>query len=445
MVEVTTLEQRHQIMELYRLGYKDSEIAQKLGITSSTVRKWRRRGVRQGEKALVSRMGRPVSGALGSFPSDLRDTLRKWRTLHEGWGACTLHTELKASEWAEKGLPGVASIHRFLHQENLTRPYKHHTQLPEIVQSQTNSPHEEWEMDARGHSRVAEVGIIMLIQINDIFSHARLLSYPCWVGDQRLTHRPSTEDYQQALRLGFSDWGLPDRISVDHDAVFYDNDNPSPYPTRFHLWLIGLGIGLCFGRKGIATDQAMTERSHQLWDRQVLRGQSYDTWKALYWALRKRRDFLNHQLPCSSLGGKPIDEVYPHIYRPRRLYRPEWEEDIFEPERIHQYLAQSRWFRRVSSVGEISLGGKVYGLGKEWARDEIEITFDPDAKKLLFLNAKRTAQKSADLKGCTKAELMGELKPYHNLPDFQLCLPFSWQDWRQTQLHDLLTSTGTTF
>jgi hypothetical protein len=127
------------------------------------------------------------------------------------------------------------------------------------------------------------------------------LSYPVQVGEKRWQRHPNTEDYQLALRLAFLDWGLPQQVQVDHESVFFDNHIQSPFPTRLHLWLLALGIYLRFGRTHQPTDQAMTERSHQLWAAQVLRGQRFASWQALYQALRERRDFLNTRLPCAAL------------------------------------------------------------------------------------------------------------------------------------------------
>lgn len=55
--------------------------------------------------------------------------------------------------------------------------------------------------------------------------------------------------------------GLPRRITLYHGTVFYDNTSPSPFPTRLHLWLLALGIDVCFTRKRCPTDHATT-RAH---------------------------------------------------------------------------------------------------------------------------------------------------------------------------------------
>lgn len=114
-----------------------------------------------------------------------------------------------------------------------------------------------------------------------MFSRVHLLRHLYWLGKARIQCFPSTEDYQQALRLAFSQWGLPDRLATDDDRVFYDETSKSPFPSRFHLWLIALGIALAFGRMGKPEDQGIMEWSHQLWDQQVPDGDQFENFAHL--------------------------------------------------------------------------------------------------------------------------------------------------------------------
>jgi hypothetical protein len=295
-------------------------------------------------------------------------------------------------------------------------------------------------MDARGYQMVPEVGLITLINLNDRYSHVRLLSYPCFLGRQRVMRHPTTEDYQAVLRLCFTQWGLPERIAVDHESVFYDNLGKSPFPTRLHLWLLALGVALFFGRPGRPTDQGMTERSHQLWARQVLQKQRFADWNSLYHALEQRRDFLNYHLPCASLGELPPLIAHPEALGVRRPYRPEWEAELLDLGRVHRYLAQGQWFRLASNIGAVSLGCQRYALGKTWARQQVEIAFDAPTQEMIFGHPDGTQVQRLPLKGGSRETLMGELGPLVNLPLFQLALPMSWDEFRVTRLSGTLVS-----
>jgi transposase len=437
----TTLEDRMQIIALAQARLCDSDIAEQTGFSVSTVRKWRRRYRRQGRSGLASRMGRPRRGALSGYPAEVRDTLYRWRKAHPGWGPKTLQVELqKHPAFAGQDIPSRASIGRFLSEQQLTRPYERHSDLPEPERQQANEPHQVWEMDARGYSRIEDVGVVALVNLNDRCSCARLLSYPVWLGKTRCQRHPDTQDYQTVLRQAFTDWGLPRQLQVDHDSVFVNNLSPSPFPTRLHLWLIALSVELVFSRSGRPTDQAMTERSHQTWAAQCLLGQHYATWEALYLALRRRRDFLNYDLPCASLDEQPPLLAFPQAAHSGRPYRPEWEAHLLDLSRIWRYLAQGRWFRLVSKDGTFSLGQQVYCPGRRWAHQQLDITFDATDQHLLCHDGAGDSIARLPVKGITVETLMGDLAPYVTLPLFQLCLPFDWGDQRTLRLFETIMS-----
>jgi hypothetical protein len=296
-------------------------------------------------------------------------------------------------------------------------------------------------MDARGHDKVANVGIISLINLNDRFTHLRLLSYPLQVGTQRVERYGDTEDYQTVLRLAFTDWGLPQQIQVDRDSVFFDNKSKSPYPTRIHLWLLALGVSLTFGRPRRPTDQGQTERSHQIWAAQSLEGQQYESWTQLYLALRARRQFLNEHLPCSALDELPPLQAFPQAKHSGRCYRPEWEAQLLDLQRVYAYLTKGRWFRLISKSGTFSLGREIYYLDYHLAQSQIEINFDAADQHLVCFAADGELIKRLPLKGLNIETLMGSFLSQLNLPLFQLHLPLDWQSLRALRLFEIFPTT----
>jgi transposase len=430
------------MVTLREQGFRQCEISRRLGWSEATVRKWLYRHEREGRPGLASVLGRPVRGALSGFAPSVVEAVRAWRYAHPGWGPKTLRAELEVdAHFAGQSLPDRSSIARFLKEERLARVYEHHHALPQPRSSPLKQPHEEWEMDARGHGYVSGVGVVTLIHLNDRLSRLRLLSYPCWLGEKRAQRHPTTADYQLVLRLAFTDWGLPDRLAVDHDSVFCDNTSQSPFPTRLHLWLLALGVQLVFNRKRRPTDQAITERSHQLWYAQVVQGQHFADWQDLCLQLRARRDFLNRCLPCASLQNRPPLLAYPLATRPRHVYRPEWEVDLLNLNHIYAYLARGRWFRKASNVGCVTLGDQHYCFGSSWAKSQVEITFDPSDCHLLFLAEDGKRCHRRPIKGITLEILLADLAAFVQLPVFQLALPFTWDQWRLLQLSETLGDT----
>lgn len=427
----TTMEERIEIMERSKEGKPAWRISRDLRWSQQTVRKWRKRSREQGRSGLVSHMGRPKRGALSSFPTEIRETIIRWRTEHPGWGEDTLCAELKQqTSFADQKLPSSASIGRFLQEQGFPKLREKHTQLPDSDRQPTGAPHQVWEMDARGYQYIPDVGMVSLINLNDRFSHTRLLSYPCQLGEKVVIRHANTADYQVALRLAFTHWGLPASLQVDHESVFYDNKTKSPFPTTLHLWLCALGIRLTFSRVHRPTDQAITERTHQLWAGQVLDGQCFSDWQILYDALQNRRDFLNYHLPCASLQRQPPLHANPHALHSGQIYRPEWEADMLDLQRVYEYLAQGKWFRRVSASGTFSLGANVYYVGAAWQRHQLEIRFDAKAQQFLCHDESGHLIKQIAWKDDLLKSLLGHAMPPFDLPAFQLHLPFSWDDMR---------------
>lgn len=426
MSKDTTLETRMLILELSHDNCTDQQIADKVGCAISTVRKWRRRGERQGRAGLASKRGRPPKGALSSFPETLREDIRLLRVGHPGWGPNTLVAELGSDPyWKEKKRPSRSSIARYLKEQGLTRPYERHTQLPQERRKRAKAPHDVWELDARGEEYIPEVGVIALLDVKDICSRARLMSFPAVLGKRRRQHHPNTEDYMMALRLAFVDWGLPQQVHVDHASVFFDNSTKSPFPSRIHLWLTGLGVDVTFSRRNRATDQGAVEKSHQLWAAQVLEGQEFTAWEELYFALRDRRDFLNGLLPCATLGGLPPLLAFPDAAHSDRHYRPEWEEEMLDMERVFDLLRQGRWFRLVSKDGNISIGRDIMSVGRKLARQQLAVKVDPEEKIYLCHDAHGKVVARCRPRKLTKGYLMGHVGNLFNLPYFQLALPFA--------------------
>lgn len=439
MSRVTTLQERNEIMTLSQAGMTDKEIAQQLNWSQSTIRKWRRRGHTRGREGLASQMGRPAKGALSTYPDKVRSQIRRWREAYPGWGAKTIEAQFHAdSSWQHEAIPSVASIARYLEQAGLTRSYERHSELPQSPVQADIQAHQLWEMDAKGYQKVDSVGYVSLINLNDRASHVRLISYPCWVGKARWQRHPDTEDYQCALRLGFTRWGLPQAMQVDHGSVFIDNKSKSPFPTRLHLWLLALGVSLQFGRVGQPRDQAMTERSHQLWDAQCLQGQSYQDWHHLYHNLQTRRDFLNQQLGCRSLANQAPLQAHPEAQHSGRSYRPEWEQDLLDLTPVWQYLEQGCWYRKVAQSGTITLAQQVYYIGHTYAKQQVEIHFDAISQCLFIQDMKGQPIRRCPIQGITVPLLMGHFYQHFNLPAFQFALPFDGKPQSVVRLFDTI-------
>jgi DNA-binding CsgD family transcriptional regulator len=433
--EHTTLEERVQINELARIGMSDSSIARCLGCSVWTVRKWRRRVQQQGRGGLRSQLGRPARGVLSTLPQALQTAIRDLRVTHPGWGPQTLLAVLGRDPiWQQQRLPSRSRLAAFLKQAGLTRRYQHHVLLPQPEAGRPQSVHEEWQLDAQGAMDVQGLGTVSVINVLDRFSRLKVESCP-----RVQTRTPSTQDYYLTLRRAFLSYGLPQRLSLDHDPVFFDNTCPSPFPMRLHLWLLALGIEVVFIRVRRPTDHGAVERMHQTMTNQSLRGQQATTLEQVWERLDQGRERLNQLMPTQALQQAPL-EAFPHARHSGRPYRPEWEEQLLDLERVYRYLAQGRWFRPTHQ-GAIQLGSSTYRLGTAFEKQTLEITFDPQQVAFVCQPQGNQPPITVAAQGLTKADLMGDLALLLQLPAYQLALPFSVEAQRQLALVECLTGT----
>ena len=93
--QITSFQVRLEIMEQASAGLNDTQIATALGCSLWTVRKWRRKSLKDGRIGLASQMGRPATGPMSTFPKELQQAILHLRKLHPGWGPATLLATLQ--------------------------------------------------------------------------------------------------------------------------------------------------------------------------------------------------------------------------------------------------------------------------------------------------------------------------------------------------------------
>jgi transposase len=422
--QTTTLEERVTIAERVQAGQSSREIAKALERPLPTVRKWRQRYLREGRAGLSSQMGRPAAGALATTPAEMKVAILELREKHPGWGAQTLRLEIaKDDRFVSLRIPSRARIAAYLKEQKKVRKYERHQDLPEPKAQPVQRPHQEWEMDAQGVTTVAGLGKVSFINLLDVYSHVSIDSHAC----PHSSH-PKSQAYQRVLRRAFIRYGLPEQISLDHDSAFYDNKSASPFPSRIHLWLIGLGVQVRFIRKRPPLEHSQIERHHQTIAGQAFEGQTFVDVAALQCSLQARMLFLNLEYPTRALDGQPPLQVFPQARHSGRIYSTGTEEQMLDMQRIYDYLQYGRWFRQVSSVGIFSLGGYGYNLTTHFAEQTVEITFDRTTRQLICLPEKSSESFMLAIQGLSKSALMGNALALPGFTAFQLALPFAHPD-----------------
>jgi len=418
MAKHTTLEERKLMIRLANQGLSKRQIAQQIGRSPYTVRKWCRRYREHGEDGLRSSMGRPRKGTLSTFPVSLRQALLMLRRIHPGWGPLSLLAALREDpQWKDKRLPSRSQIALFLKEQGLTKPRRPHAAPPSAPKVTVTHPHMEWEMDAQVNIHIPGLGRASIINIVDVFTSIHVAALLC-----PNTRKPDAACYRQVCRMAFSEFGLPEQISLDHDTIFLSG-SPSPFPSDFLLWLHSITVKVRLITAPPPKEHARVEGRHALVDAQALEGRPFKCWEDVQRALDAQRRFTNAVYPVPKLGYKSRLEAFPSARHSGRQYSLLHEKALLDLEKAKTYLAKGKWYRQSNAKGQCRLGGRVYGLGKAWAGRRVEITYSPEKNAFKFTWQDQTTYKPATW--LTKETLMAKETPPKIRLAQQLPLPFT--------------------
>ncbi len=350
-------------------------------------------------------MGRPPRGALCTFDTELCGKVKQLRKENEGWGALMILVELEEEfSYAREKLPSASSVNRYLKQGGHIKRREPAGKFPAKPCEKPKAVHQVWEMDAQGATEVKGIGHQATISMKDGLSKKHCMAFPVSVKNQ--SSQPATSHYKWAFRLAFAESGMPQGVQVDKDSVFIENTSRSPFPSRLHLWLTALGVGLCFIEKPPPAQQATVERSHQTMERQASRGKSFGDWQQFFQHCQKRRRRMNEKFPSRSHGGRAPLQAFPGAAHSGRHYSVEQEHQLLDVQRIYTLLFEGKWYRVVSSGKMVSLGGQRYYLKGAVPKSQLQITFCKESNLLIFRNDKEHVLDRLPLKGASLEDLM---------------------------------------
>lgn len=147
----------------------------------------------------------------------------------------------------------------------------------------------------------------------------------------------------------------------------------SKLPSAFALWLVGLGIEVLYGRPARSTDNAVVERSHGVlnqWVEPQHCQDEQDCQQRLAWAVQTQRERYR------VAKGQTRLQAYPGLHANVRGYCVEDESRLWSWAPIRRYLSGFRFQRKVERNGQITLFANRYQVGKPYARQVLEVTFD---------------------------------------------------------------------
>jgi transposase InsO family protein len=378
-------------------GQTLAELAAELGYSVACVRKWWRRARDQGLQGLQSRRrGPPTTSILGRFDPPIGQTALALKRRHPGWGADRVLVEMRTTPQLQ-GMPlpsrsRLAAFFKVRCPECITR---HQPQpAPPPAPSLARAVHQVWQLDAQEGIRLQDGTIATLCNIRDPVGAAMIASRAFAVQTARHWRKLTWQEYRQVLRDAFTEWQtLPDAVQTDHELGIAGSPT-DPYPGPLTLWLVGLDIEHRLSRPHQPTDQAQVERNHRTLDGFALDEASRANLTSLQQALDRERRLYHEHFPtrAGDCDGQPPLVVHPELRAPRRPYRPDWELALFDLRRVELYLATFTFQRKVSSVGRVSLGRRMYSVGRPWAGKIVKVRFDPDQRQWVFLLPSATGE-----------------------------------------------------
>ena len=411
MAKETTQQTREQIIELKQGGVTLSQIAKRLGLSLSGVRKFWRRFRDLGKQGLERISRRPKQAPKHQTSERERAAILETKRKHRTWGAQFIQGELRRRRF--KNIPHRRTIERFLHQYPefpWQRRRKH-----EVLQDARRATrlHQLWQMDFIVEQKLQGTEQkYSFLQVRDMASTKSILKYTLPAGRSAL----SSQETIAATRQAFTQAGyLPEAIRTDHGACFVGPEKDS-FPSDFSLYLWGLGIEheLIAVRRpaqngGIERDQR-TFGEHFIDDYQFNSDEQLERDAASFGA------FQNQYVPSRSVRcrGRTASETAAQLECQARPYKPAQEVKLFSVDRIYAKLEPLRWPRLVSSSGYVSLGHHLYYVGQAFIGQEIEVRCEPQSKEFLFCSAAQVEIKRWPIRGISYREIVKEPIPSLN-------------------------------
>ena len=403
----TSIEVRKEIVRFSAKGWSKREIAEAVHISIGCVKKRLQAYRRYGQESLVVQSCRPKSEPSHQMSRSLRVLILRIKRKHRTWGAQFILAELRR-RGIEK-LPHRHTIERFLGHYQSLAPQGKTVRRNFPLGKRASGLHEEWQVDYKGPVSIEGVGSTEIMSIRDNGTAMTIAIFP-------LPAAHNTPTMQQTLDLtreAFAQWGvLPDRYRTDHGGCFVGNGS-DPFPSRFSLYLWAMGVQHQLISVGCPKQNGGVERSHRTLDEHLLVELKNVSGSQLPTILSDFRDFENYYLPSRSVvcKGKTPIEALKDLPVKGRPYNPQAEKETFDLNKVYQQLSCLHWKRKVDPKSEVALGGNTYYLGVAWKFKDVEATFDPDTKEMVFRTISGNLLKRIPVKKLSYENIIGEIPP----------------------------------
>jgi transposase InsO family protein len=324
-------------------GKRMKELCKEFGISRSCGYKWLRRYEEEGAGGLADRSRCPRRRP-GATPPELEARVVEERRRHPAWGARKL---MKRLEWAGVAAPSERTVNRIFSRQGLLLARERGPEAP--GRFERSRPNELWQMDHKGayHGRWG-VRAVPLVVEDDATRYL--------VGLRSLPDKGLVSTWGALWEL-LGEFGLPEAILTDNDAVFSGGVGPS----HLESYLMRLRIQVLHGRPRHPQTQGKVERLNGTLARELVVSRNFGVGTELQPEFDRFRQEYNFERPHEALGlAVPGSRYVPSSRRrPERL--PEME------------YGSGAMLRKVNSWGRISIRKRQYAAGRGLCGERVEI------------------------------------------------------------------------
>lgn len=382
-------------------------IASELQCSHAAVRKWwrslRKEQPRHG-------CGRPRRGILSTYPAALVEQAVALKREHPHWGPANVKVELRRqAAFQTTRLPcdsRLSALFKAVCPEAV-QP-RHRQQYPGQPPPAVRRPHQRWQIDGKEKVAVGEHEVATILNVRDPAGALMIESRAVLTTTEKGWRKVTLTEVQETLRTAFTHWGMPLEIQSDHEEV-YTGAPGTDFPSRFTLWLTGLGLQHSPSRKHRPTDQAQVERSHRTLGDMAWKDELFDRVERLQARLDGCRQRYNRELPvhAADCQGRPPLEAHPQAQHSGRPFHRVLEWELFDLARVDAYLAARVWTRQISASGNVSIGNHLYYVGRTHLNQPVSVRFVPATRSFCFQLADGTPVAERLAVGFDKVDLIG--------------------------------------
>jgi transposase InsO family protein len=286
--EVSRMDEKQEFVRLALTdGANMRSLCRRFGVSPTTAYKWLARHAAKGTAGLEERSRRPLSSP-ARCDARTEAAVLALREAHPVWGGRKIRAALLAQGFAAPAASTITAILR-----------RHGLPIGDFGGGRADwtrfehpAPNDLWQMDFKGHVRLADGGRLNPLTVLDDHSRYSIVLEAC--ADQK------TATVRAALTAAFRRYGLPRTIITDNGSPWGDGPG-SPY-TPLGVFLIDQGVHISHARPYHPQTMGKDERFHRTLKAEAMSGPPFEDIPAAAKRFERWRRIYNHERPHEALA-----------------------------------------------------------------------------------------------------------------------------------------------